>query len=95
MFKISLWIAAVTKKKSIHISAGYVNGTVADSTTPSTNLSPSSGPTIRPAQTCGTSLTKVNNVSPCRNTVIFEDNFNFIDDLKWSKLRQFSGEPVT
>lgn len=69
-----------------------------DSITPLTNVSPSNRPTTPPEhssdQACLPSVTKVNNNNPCRNTIIFEDNFNFIDDSKWSKLRQFSGEPV-
>lgn len=81
---------------SILILPGYVNGTATDSVTTSTNSRPSKKPATEPGdQTCVTSLTKVNNVNPCRKTVIFEDNFNSIDDSKWSKLRQFSGEPVT
>lgn len=68
---------------------GYVNGT---------SVSTNSGPiaaTPTEQTTCRKSLTKVNNVSPCANTLIFEDNFDSIDETRWSKLRQFSVEPVT
>ncbi|XP_037037539.1 beta-1,3-glucan-binding protein-like [Bradysia coprophila] len=71
---------------------GYVNATVPISTPP-TILNPTNRFTTPAEQTCQPSLTKVNNVHPCAGTLIFEDDFNFIDETKWTKLREFSGEP--
>lgn len=69
---------------------GYANGTIPTSITQgdSTNRLTVSTPSM-----CRPSLTKVNSVHPCAGTLIFEDDFNFIDESKWSKLREFSGEP--
>ncbi|KAJ6635285.1 Beta-1,3-glucan-binding protein 1 [Pseudolycoriella hygida] len=72
---------------------GYANATTPDSASRTIVASSSDQPITPQDHPCRPSLSKVNNDNPCSNTVVFEDDFNFIDDSKWTKLRRFSGEP--
>lgn len=45
-------------------------------------------------ENCVRSSTIFENTHPCQGQLIFEDNFNDLDTLKWQQERRFGGEPV-
>ncbi|KRT81460.1 hypothetical protein AMK59_5857, partial [Oryctes borbonicus] len=59
----------------------------------STNRPPSSTPSVTPVSTCNASPTKVNGQNACSGQLIFEENFDALNENRWQTEIKFASEP--